>query len=133
MNEVNFNEDKYAAMIAQRLNYSLRDISTETITRLSEVRRQALACQKSFVLQSAPQSVLATVGNYLFPDNSYVWQILFSFLLFVSVVVCSTFWVADRQINEMGAIDSELLADDLPITAFTDQGFNAWLKRSSSE
>jgi hypothetical protein len=47
-------------------------------------------------------------------------------------VASYSFWQADQQISELEAIDSALLADDLPIGALTDKGFDAWLKSSSS-
>lgn len=38
---------------------------------------------------------------------------------------------SDQQVSELSRIDSALLADDLPINAYTDKGFNAWLKQAS--
>jgi hypothetical protein len=48
-------------------------------------------------------------------------------------VTAYTVWNADQQITELEAIDSALLADDLPIGALTDKGFDAWLKSSSAQ
>jgi hypothetical protein len=47
--------------------------------------------------------------------------------------VFSTFWLADQRVSELSAIDSALLANDLPMGAFTDKGFDTWLKRASSD
>ncbi|MEF8710636.1 MAG: DUF3619 family protein [Candidatus Accumulibacter propinquus] len=44
-----------------------------------------------------------------------------------------TYWYADQSITELEIIDSALLSDDLPIAAFTDRGFDAWLKSSASQ
>ena len=52
--------------------------------------------------------------------------------LFIGVIF-SVYWVADQRATELGAIDSALLTDELPISAFTDQGFDAWLKRASPQ
>ncbi len=35
--------------------------------------------------------------------------------------------------HELGAIDAGLLAGDLPIDAYLDKGFDAWLEDTSSE
>ncbi|MDR1162820.1 MAG: DUF3619 family protein [Candidatus Accumulibacter sp.] len=122
-------EQQFALKLAQRLNYSLRDLPAETTGRLAAARKLALAHQKQLVAQTA----FAALGAYFLPDNTRVRQMLVSSLLFLSVSVCSAFWMADQEIREMSAIDSELLADELPIGAFTDQGFSTWLKRASSE
>ena len=45
-------------------------------------------------------------------------------------VVFTTYWLFEESIVEQGAIDSELLSDDLPLGAFTDKGFAAWLDHS---
>ena len=53
-------------------------------------------------------------------------------LALVAGVTSYAYWQADRSIAELEVIDSALLADDLPIAAFTDRGFDAWLKSSAS-
>jgi hypothetical protein len=58
-------------------------------------------------------------------------QILVALALVVGVTSYA-YWQADRSIAELEVIDSALLADDLPIAAFTDRGFDAWLKSSAS-
>ena len=42
-------------------------------------------------------------------------------------------WQADEQMNELEDVDSALLADDLPLDAYTDQGFAAWLDQNPDE
>jgi hypothetical protein len=41
--------------------------------------------------------------------------------------------MADQRITEQSAVDSALLADDLPIGAYTDKGFDAWLRSASPQ
>lgn len=124
------NEEHFGYKVRQHLNRGLRDLSPETSKRLASARENALAHQKQF----ASQSVLASAGSFVqfHLENLRVKQALAALLLALGVVT-TTFWVADERINELGALDSALLADDLPIGAFTDTGFAAWLKSSSSE
>ena len=123
MNELNF-----AYKIRQHLNRGLHQLSPETVSRLDTARRLALSCQK----QTESRSVLAGVGGFIQDhfENFGLKQVFASFALLLCVTF-STFWMADQHVNELGAIDSALLADDLPISAFTDKGFDAWLKRAS--
>jgi len=42
-----------------------------------------------------------------------------------------TYWQLVIQANDIAEIDVSLLTDDLPINAYLDNNFEAWLKRSS--
>ena len=42
-----------------------------------------------------------------------------------------TYWQLVTQSNDIAEIDVSLLTDDLPINAYLDNNFEAWLKRSS--
>jgi hypothetical protein len=41
------------------------------------------------------------------------------------------YWNAFEQAREYEEIDSALLADELPPSAYLDRGFHAWLERAS--
>lgn len=124
------NELHFAYKVRQLLNRGLHELRPETTARLAAARKNALACQR----QAVNRSVLATAGSfvqYQF-DNLHIKQALAALVLLLSLVF-SAYWMADQRINELGAVDSALLADDLPIGAFTDKGFDTWLKRTSSQ
>ena len=56
-------------------------------------------------------------------------------LLALGLVVLSllgvTYWQVVIQANDIAEIDASLLTDELPINAYLDNNFEAWLKRSS--
>lgn len=124
------NELHFAHKVRQHLNRGLHELPPETAARLADARHAALASQKLTV----SRSVLATAGNFVHFhfDNRYLKQI-FATLVLLLCVVLSAFWMADQHVTEQGDIDSALLADELPIGAFTDKGFAAWLNRTSPE
>ena len=124
------NEIQFACKVRQHLNRGLHELRPETVSRLAAARERALECQKAPV----SQSVLAGAGGFFHDhfDNYRLKQIVLSLAL-LAAVVFSTFWLADQRVKELGAIDSALLANDLPLAAFTDKGFDTWLKRGSSE
>ena len=124
------NELQFAYKIRQHLNRGLYVLRPETANRLAVARQNALACQK----QAVSQSVLAAAGSFFqFQlENMRIKQVFISLALLLCVVTAA-FWTADYRIAELSAIDSALLTDELPIGAFTDKGFDAWLKRASSE
>ena len=124
------NEQHFAYKIRQQLNRGLHDLRPETLDRLAAAREAALSHQK----QTKTNSVLASAGN-LFSFNVgdfRVSQLLAALALFLCALY-STYWIGDQQVQELGDIDSAILSDELPIDAFTDKGFAAWLKSSSSE
>jgi hypothetical protein len=43
----------------------------------------------------------------------------------------ATYWQIAIQGNDNAEIDASLLSGELPIDAYLDSGFEAWLKRSS--
>lgn len=124
------NELHFAYKVRQHLNVGLHDLHPETASRLVAAREKALASQK----RTANQSALATAGSFVMHqfDNLRFKQILATLVL-VLCVVFSSFWMADQRVNEQSDVDSALLADDLPIGAYTDTGFNAWLRSTSPQ
>ena len=46
-------------------------------------------------------------------------------------VIGTYYWNAFEQAQENEEIDSALLADELPPSAYLDRGFQAWLERAS--
>lgn len=124
------NDEHFAYKVRQHLNRGLHELSPATLDRLAAARKEALSHQK----QVASQSILATAGSFVHYhyDNLRIKHALTAMALLLCVVF-STYWMAERDADEIGAIDSALLADDLPIGAFTDKGFDAWLKHGSLE
>ena len=124
------NEQHFAYKIRQHLNRSLRELPQGTADRLAAARQLALTHQRRVVRQS----MLASVGGHMqsYIENQRVRQLLGTLALLLCVA-SSAYWIADQRVAELGEIDSALLTDELPISAFTDLGFDAWLKHNSSQ
>ena len=124
------NELHFAYKLRQHLNRGLHELRPETVDRLAAARKNALAHQK----QTVSQSILATAGGFAHHhfQHWHVKQAIAAFLLLLCVVF-STYWMTDRRIAEISDIDSALLANELPIRAFTDSGFGTWLNHASPE
>lgn len=124
------NELHFTYKVRQHLNRGLHDLRPETLDRLAAARQAALVRQK----QTVAQSMLAAVGNvFSFGfDDLRLKQVMAAVALLLCALY-STYQIADQRVDELGAIDSALLSDDLPIAAFTDKGFAAWLKSTSSQ
>lgn len=124
------NELHFAHRIRQYLNRGLHELQPTTVSRLEAARQNALAHQKTAVHQSA----LAAAGSFVLHqfDHLNLKQILLALALFFGVASYA-YWYGDQSVAELEAIDSALLADDLPIGALTDKGFDTWLKSSSAQ
>lgn len=126
------NEQHFAYKVRQRLNRGLHDLRPDTLDRLSAARQAALARQK----QAVAHPVLAAAGNFFsfhsFHFNDLWFNQTLAVIAFLLCALCSAFWVANQRVQELGNIDSAILSDELPIGAFTDKGFAAWLASESS-
>ena len=123
------NEHHFTYKIRQQLNRGLQDVSPTTVNRLDAIRARALSRQRVAVRQS----VLAGVGGF-FQDHFeslHIRQVFLAIAIAVGIM-SYTYWSAEQDIAELEVLDSALLADELPIAAFTDKGFAAWLKSSAS-
>ncbi|MRD73169.1 DUF3619 family protein [Rhodocyclus tenuis] len=127
MNEAE--ELQFARQLRLRLNRGLHELPAETTARLQAARQLALSRQRV----SASSSVLATVGEYVHSrvERVRIDQLLAALALALCIAF-TAYWHADQSISDLEEIDSALLADDLPVAALTDKGFDAWLKSSSA-
>jgi hypothetical protein len=127
------NELQFAYRLRQHLNRGLRELDPATLDRLSAARRAALARHE----QVAAHPARAVVDGFLsFLLSCFGGRRLgqaLAVLVLVSSILGSTFWIANLQAQELGGIDSAILSDELPIGAFIDEGFTAWLACESSK
>lgn len=124
------NEQHFAYQLRQHLNRGLREMPPDTLARLAGARQLALAQQRV----SVHQSVLAGVGSFVQRqvDHLHLKQVLLALVVALGITTY-TYWYADQSITELEIIDSALLSGDLPVAAFTDKGFDTWLKSAASQ
>jgi hypothetical protein len=128
------NELHFAYKLKQHLNRGLRELDPATLGRLSAARRAALVCHERAsaraAIRLAPEAV---VGLFSFRFDGHRFGQTLAALVLLLGAFCSTFWIAGLQAQELGSIDSAILSDELPIGAFTDEGFATWLACESSK
>ena len=125
------NEQELAIKIVQHLNHGLGTIKQGTLYRLQSARAAALDRYRD-----APQPVfgLAWAGDVAFRVSHSRYanaRNLLALGLLVLSLIGVTYWQVVIQANDIADIDAGLLTDDLPINAYLDSNFEAWLKRSS--
>jgi len=126
------NQEEVAGRIARLLDESTERLGTEERTRLIEARRLALARHREGA-QPEPALVPAFAGGINRLTEQRVMGV--RYLVPVAALVLGLIGVVyvhnGGVPSEIADIDAGLLTDELPINAYLDQGFDAWLKRSS--
>jgi len=120
------NELRFANRVRQLLNEGAR-CDAAVIERLRAARERALERQRP-----ARTPVLAWAGNVLgrFGGLGGVsLRLLLPVLLAAAGLAAIYGWQQEQRAAELEEIDALLLADELPIDAYLDRGFDAWLRK----
>jgi hypothetical protein len=127
------NEREFGRKIVQTLEGRL-DLTPEVCARLSAARTRALAAQR----RTEPSLALVVVDGIaarVTGPSQWFTQVLLPAALLIAGVVGLHYWEGSSQNAFLAAdpaeLDAQLLKGDLPIDAYLDRGFEAWLKRSS--
>jgi len=133
------NDDiRFANKIRQALNEGARldgEPGARIAERLRAAREQALAVRKPerepalAWARSAAAGVVGGFGGF----GGFSLRLLLPTLLLVAGLVSIYSWQQDQRAADAEELDAQLLTDDLPIDAYLDRGFEAWLKKVSSE
>lgn len=123
------NESDLARRVVGSLSASAHDIDAAVAERLRCARERALAVQRPARWQSGwLQRVLTLRLRWV---RAPAMRAAAAALLLLAVFVAGDYWSTLSRINERQAIDAALLMDDLPIDAYLDPDFKAWLSRES--
>ena len=120
-------EFDFARKVAKVLDGGAQGLPRETRTSLMAARQQALGRQKVAVAGLSLAGLGHFTSDVLLPHARMVVA-MFALALGVAFAY---YWNHFQQAAENAEIDSALLADDLPINAYLDRGFRAWLERPS--
>lgn len=133
-------EFEFASKIRRALDESAAGLPAPTRDRLASARRLALARKKpETVAAPAFVPVLAPAGTPLDVSQTggrrrlsplarllRVWPVL----ALVGGIAVIAYWENLQRAAELADIDAAMLSDDLPLNAYLDHGFNAYLSRA---
>ena len=111
----------------QVLNKGVDSLDRKVAVRLQEARQKALNMQRAPVRGLR----MAGIGHSL---ELVVLSYARNLLAVMALVIGATgtyYWNAFEQAREYEEIDSALLADELPPSAYLDRGFHAWLEHAA--
>ncbi len=111
----------------QVLNKGVDSLERKVAVRLQEARQKAVNMQRAPVRGLRLAGIGHSVELVVFP---YARSLLAAMALAIGATG-TYYWNAFEQAQEYEEIDSALLADELPPSAYLDRGFHAWLEHAS--
>jgi hypothetical protein len=132
---MNTEDINFAYRVRHALNEHLDQLPASTTDRLAAARQAAMARKKA----DAPARVRVTRtetalagGGSSFLSNPFNWMNRFSVALPLLLVMGGMVGVyqyeQQQSISELAEMDAAVLADELPLSAYLDHGFNAYLE-----
>ncbi len=133
---MNTDDLNFAYKVRHALNERLDELPASTTDRLAQARKAALARKKA----DAPQAVrvtraeLATAGGGFLSGFNFQWlgrvsMVVPALALIIGMVGIYQYEQQER-IADLAEIDAAVLSDELPLDAYLDHGFNAYLSQS---
>jgi hypothetical protein len=132
------NEIKFTNKIRQALNESARlegKPGARIAERLRAARESALAARKperepAFAwLRAGAAGSVGGFGGL----GGFSLRVLLPTLLLIAGLASIYSWQQEQRAADVEELDALLLTDDLPIDAYLDRGFEAWLKKVSAD
>ncbi len=120
------NEPQFGNRIRQLLNQGA-PLDASVSARLRAGRARALARQKP----EAAQGVV-WLGGVLGGLRGVSLRLVLPLVALAFGLAATYSWQQNQRAAEIEELDALLLASELPIDAYLDQGFEAWLKRRAA-
>lgn len=121
------NEQEFGHKLAVHLSAATREIDGELADRLRSAREEALRASSR---AGRPGRFFGGKPRFrlMFPAVLRPAVLVFAVL---ATVLAGDYWVTWSRVNSLQEVDTALLIDDLPIDAYLDADFKAWLQQDS--
>ncbi|HYC49376.1 MAG TPA: DUF3619 family protein [Burkholderiales bacterium] len=123
-------QEELGRAVARLLDEGTGAIDAEARTRLIEARSLAVARHRVRPARGLVPAVVEGISDFTERTVLGVRYIVPMAALVLGLIGVMYVHTGSAP-SEIADIDAGLLTDELPINAFLDQGFDAWLKRSS--
>ncbi|RJF98829.1 DUF3619 family protein [Noviherbaspirillum saxi] len=132
---MNTRQINFAYKVRHALNENLDHLPTETTDRLANARKLALSRKKksSPLHALVPRAAFPGRGNGGVVNGRFPWLARMGVAIPLIILVAGLAGIyqfeQQRRIADTAEIDAEVLADELPLSAYLDHGFNAFLAK----
>ena len=133
---MNTDDINFAYKVRHALNEKLDDLPASTTDRLAAARKAAMARKKADAPArvAARKTVLAGIATHLLAEP-LSWLGRMSVVIPLLALVLGGVGIyqfeQEQQIAELAELDAAVLSDELPLSAYMDHGFNAYLTKSA--
>lgn len=125
---MNTDELNLAYKVRHALNEKLDALPPSTTERLASARKLALTRKKAYAPQRLAQGALAgSIGSWFTPASLGRLGVALPLLALVAGLTGIYQYEEQQRIVEIAELDAAVLSDELPLTAYLDHGFNAYL------
>jgi hypothetical protein len=126
--------DHLGRQIAHQLDGGTNNLHVDISERLRIAREQALALHRTVSLQTAAVQVNALSRELALTGG---WWTRFSTILPLALLIfgllCISVLEDEQRAHELADVDTELLVDELPPSAYVDPGFAKFLQLKGRE
>ncbi len=127
---MNIDDLNFAYKVRHALNEKLDNLPASTTERLASARKTAVSRKKAHVAVRVSQHAVAgNAGNFFSAHFAWFNRVGVAVPLLVLVAGLAGIYQYEEQqrIAEIAELDAAVLSDELPVTAYLDTGFNAYL------
>jgi hypothetical protein len=128
---MNTDDINLAYKVRHALNENLDRLPASTTERLAAARQRALTRKKA----DAPVRIHGNAVRTSLSSMSWIGKVAVVAPLLALVVGLAGVYQYEQQqrINELADLDAAVLSDELPLTAYLDHGFNAYVDSQSQQ
>ncbi|MCK0505599.1 DUF3619 family protein [Aromatoleum anaerobium] len=121
------NEQEFGHKLAVHLSAATREIDGELADRLRSAREEALRASSR---AGRPGRLFGRKLRFRLMLPAVLRPAVLVFAV-LATVLAGDYWVTWSRVNSLQEVDTALLIDDLPIDAYLDADFKAWLQQDS--
>lgn len=129
---MNTREIDFAYKVRHALNENTDKLPAITVDRLSSARKLALSRKKPEARRAhGRQAVLAGAGSFFDQPVAWLGRMGLALPILVLAIGLAGLYQEEQQrrISDIAEIDALVLSDELPLSAYLDHGFNAYLAK----
>jgi hypothetical protein len=125
---MNTEDINFAYKVRHALNAQLDELPASTADRLASARKLAISRKKAHAPVKVSQRVLAgNFGSFFSFSSLGRAGVVIPLLALVAGLSGIYQYEQEQRIAEIAELDAAVLSDELPLTAYLDHGFNAYL------
>lgn len=125
----NRQDEKFAGRVRTLLDQGIAELGTNVTAQLYQSRLTALRRQAAPVASLS----MAGVGHFVTEAVHHHFRGILAFVGLAVGALGVNLWQNHQQAAELAEIDSALLADEVSLGAYLDQGFLEWLNSLSQQ